>query len=85
MSRPKACAAIRATPAQRRLLFCASAPARQTPTTKGKAFIDYGHRGLRRPAVTVSATVPLLEHTYLTTSVLSSRLWFHRPDQPVQD
>jgi RecB family endonuclease NucS len=29
MSRPKACAAIRGTPAQRRLLFCASAPARQ--------------------------------------------------------
>jgi hypothetical protein len=34
MSRPKACAAIRATPAQCRLLLCASAPARQTPTPK---------------------------------------------------
>src|SRR5512133_4032244 len=34
MSRPKACAVIRATPAQRRLLFCASAPARQTPIPK---------------------------------------------------
>ena len=34
MSRPKACAAIRTTPAQRRLLFCASAPARQTPIPK---------------------------------------------------
>ena len=34
ITRPKACVAIRATPDQRRLLFCASAPARQIPIPK---------------------------------------------------
>ena len=80
----EACAAIGATPAQRRLLLCASAPARQTPTTRGRrslitAIADCAAQRLP------SQRLSLCWNTYLTTSVLSSRLWFHRPDQPVQD
>ena len=40
--RPKACAALRATPAQRRLLFCASAPRPPNPRSRRQSATGRG-------------------------------------------
>src|SRR5512133_608950 len=54
MSRPKACAAIRATPAQRRLLFFASAPPAE-PRARRRSATDHGQHRTADDAAEVEA------------------------------